>query len=69
MAVGLNHKDHAKEQAWTSKVPMIFTKQSTSVLGHQGEIHKPKVSDAVDYEGEMAFVIGKNVDTLVRKMR
>ena len=60
LAVGLNYKDHAKETGMAlPKVPMIFTKQSTSVLGHQGEIHKPKVSDAVDYEGEMAFVIGK----------
>ena len=60
LAVGLNYKDHAKETVMDlPKVPMIFTKQSTSVLGHQGEIHKPKVSDAVDYEGEMAFVIGK----------
>ena len=60
LAVGLNYKDHAKETGMDlPKVPMIFTKQSTSVIGHQGEIHKPKVSDAVDYEGEMAFVIGK----------
>ncbi len=60
LAVGLNYQDHAKETGMDlPKVPMIFTKQSTSVLGHQGEIHKPKVSDAVDYEGEMAFVIGK----------
>ena len=60
LAVGLNYKDHAKETGMDlPKVPMIFTKLSTSVLGHQGEIHKPKVSDAVDYEGEMAFVIGK----------
>jgi 2-keto-4-pentenoate hydratase/2-oxohepta-3-ene-1,7-dioic acid hydratase in catechol pathway len=60
LAVGLNYKDHAKETGMDlPKVPMIFTKQSTSVLGHQGEIHKPKVSDTVDYEGEMAFVIGK----------
>ena len=60
LAVGLNYRDHAKETGMDlPEVPMIFTKQSTSVLGHQGEIHKPKVSDAVDYEGEMAFVIGK----------
>ena len=60
LAVGLNYKDHAKETGMDlPEVPMIVTKQSTSVLGHQGEIHKPKVSDAVDYEGEMAFVIGK----------
>ena len=60
LAVGLNYKDHAKETGMDlPEVPMIFTKQSPSVLGHQGEIHKPKVSDAVDYEGEMAFVIGK----------
>ena len=60
LAVGLNYKDHAKDTGMdVPKGPMIFTKQSTSVLGHQGEIHKPKVSDAVDYEGEMAFVIGK----------
>lgn len=60
LGVGLNYKDHALETGRElPEVPMIFTKQSTSVLGHLGEIHKPKVSDSVDYEGEMAFIVGK----------
>ena len=41
------------------KIPMIFNKQSSSVVGHNGVIHLPKVSEALDYEAEMAFVIGK----------
>ena len=38
---------------------MIFNKQSTSACGPFDEIHDPKVSNKLDYEGELAFIIGK----------
>ncbi len=41
------------------KVPMIFNKQSLSAVGPYDDIHDPKVSEMLDYEGELTFVIGK----------
>ena len=43
----------------TPEFPMFFNKQSTSVNGPYSDIHLPKVSDKLDYEGEMGFLIGK----------
>jgi 2-keto-4-pentenoate hydratase/2-oxohepta-3-ene-1,7-dioic acid hydratase in catechol pathway len=41
------------------KVPTFFTKHVTCVVGPGAGVHKPKVSDRVDYEGELAVVIGR----------
>ena len=60
LAVGLNYADHVRETGREApKVPMIFNKQSTAVIGPTAAIHVPRVSDRVDWEGELAFVIGK----------
>jgi len=60
LAVGLNYADHVAESgAQTPKLPTIFNKQSTCVTGPYDPVHMPRVSSALDYEGELAFVIGK----------
>ena len=60
LAIGLNYADHVKESGMeTPKIPMVFNKQSSSVTGHNDVIHLPRASEALDYEAEMAFVIGK----------
>ncbi len=60
LAVGLNYKDHIAEAGMkTPEVPMIFNKQSTSVTGPTDPIHIPRASDQVDYECELAVVIGR----------
>ena len=63
LAVGLNYHDHISEVKIAGreapKYPIIFNKQSTSINGPAGDIHLPKVSDALDYEGELTIVIGK----------
>lgn len=60
LGIALNYADHISETKLDKpKYPMFFTKQSTCVIGHQEAIHKPRVSDKLDYEGELAFVIGK----------
>ncbi len=60
LAVGLNYADHVAETGRERpKIPMIFNKQSTSVIGTGEPIHVPRVSDRVDWEGELAFVIGR----------
>ncbi len=61
LAIGLNYKDHIKETGFdTPNFPMFFNKQLTSVNKPFGEIHLPRVSDKLDYEGEMGFIIGRN---------
>lgn len=60
LAVGLNYADHVAEAGMeTPKYPMIFNKQSTSANGPYDDFHRPSYSTALDYEGELAFVIGK----------
>ena len=65
IAIGLNYKDHIEEvraggrEMATPEVPMIFNKQSLSATGPFDDVHDPKVSDMLDYEGELTMVIGK----------
>ena len=60
LAVGLNYKDHIAETGLeTPKVPLIFNKQLHSLNGPFDPVHLPRVSDSLDYEGELAFVIGR----------
>src|SRR5262249_28172096 len=41
------------------KEPILFSKYATALLGHQGEIVLPEVSQEVDYEAELVVVIGQ----------
>jgi 2-keto-4-pentenoate hydratase/2-oxohepta-3-ene-1,7-dioic acid hydratase in catechol pathway len=60
LAVGLNYRDHVEEAGMeVPKHPMIFNKQSTSAHPPNDPFHMPRASSALDYEGELAFVIGK----------
>ena len=65
IAIGLNYADHLEEvraagrEMETPVVPMIFNKQSLSSTGPYQDIHDPKVSEMLDFEGELTFVIGK----------
>jgi len=59
--IGLNYMDHIEEtSAEQPETPTVFNKQSTCVIGPGGAIHKPRVSDKLDYEGEFGIVIGKH---------
>jgi 2-keto-4-pentenoate hydratase/2-oxohepta-3-ene-1,7-dioic acid hydratase in catechol pathway len=59
LAVGLNYADHIAESGMeTPKLPLVFNKQSTSVVGPRDPFHMPRVSQALDYEGELGVVIG-----------
>jgi 2-keto-4-pentenoate hydratase/2-oxohepta-3-ene-1,7-dioic acid hydratase in catechol pathway len=60
LAIALNYADHIAETGKDEPdYPSFFSKQSTCVIGHNAAIHMPKVSSKLDYEGELAFVIGK----------
>lgn len=60
LGIGLNYADHIAETGRDKpEYPTFFTKQSTCVIGPDDAIQRPKVSDKLDYEGELAFVIGR----------
>ncbi len=60
MGIGLNYGEHIAETGRTPPEHQIwFNKQTTAINDPFGTINKPVVSDALDYEAELCFVIGK----------
>jgi len=60
LAIGLNYEDHIAETGKARpEYPTVFNKQTTCITSHRSPIHLPRVSSALDYEGELAFVIGR----------
>ena len=61
VCVGLNHKDHAEEMnSNPPEDPKLFIKPNTAIIGHEDTIIYPDhMSSRVDYEGELAVVMGK----------
>ncbi|MGP8331790.1 MAG: fumarylacetoacetate hydrolase family protein [Methanosarcinaceae archaeon] len=60
ICVGLNYRDHAKELNMViPKEPIIFIKPPSAVIGHGDKIIYPETSKQVDFEAELAVVIGK----------
>lgn len=58
--LGFNYRSHAPElNRPVPEVPIVFLKPSASVIGPEEEIILPKVSNRVDYEVELAIVMGK----------
>ncbi len=60
ICIGLNYLDHAKESGMAiPTTPVVFTKYHNAVIGPGEAIVLPQVSNQVDYEAELGFVIGK----------
>ncbi|MGH7838173.1 MAG: fumarylacetoacetate hydrolase family protein, partial [Candidatus Binataceae bacterium] len=60
LAVGLNYADHIAETGMQKPAfPLFFNKQSSCVNAPYDPIHLPRASEALDYEGELGFVIGR----------
>ncbi len=60
LAIGLNYADHIAESGMEApQFPIFFNKQATCVVGPGDDIHMPRVSSLLDYEGELAMVIGE----------
>jgi 2-keto-4-pentenoate hydratase/2-oxohepta-3-ene-1,7-dioic acid hydratase in catechol pathway len=60
VCLGLNYRDHAAESGSPiPKDPVLFSKYATALIGHGQNIVLPPVSQEVDYEAELVFVIGK----------
>jgi 2-keto-4-pentenoate hydratase/2-oxohepta-3-ene-1,7-dioic acid hydratase in catechol pathway len=60
VCVGRNYREHAAELGnEVPKEPLIFFKPTSSLLAPGGIVRRPKLSQRVDFEGELAVVIGK----------
>ncbi len=60
LCVGLNYRDHAEESEFAiPDTPIIFAKYNNCVIGPYDPIVIPRVTDQVDWEGELGVVIGK----------
>lgn len=60
ICMGLNYADHAKEGGHARPdYPSFFMRGPSSLTAHQTPLIRPKVSTKLDYEAELAFVIGK----------
>jgi 2-keto-4-pentenoate hydratase/2-oxohepta-3-ene-1,7-dioic acid hydratase in catechol pathway len=69
IAIGANYVDHCKECAKEPpKLPLVFIKATNSLTAHNENIIIPKnYPDAVDYEAELAVVIGKRASYVSEK--
>ena len=60
VCVGRNYREHAAELGnEVPGEPLLFFKPPSSLLASGGEIRRPKISQRIDFEGELAVVIGK----------
>ena len=60
LGISLNYQDHIAETKLDKpEYPTFFTKHSTCIIADGEAIHRPIVSEKLDYEGELAFIIGK----------
>lgn len=68
ICVGLNYHDHALEMDMEIPYePLIFLKPPSSVIGHLDKIIYPFMCDRVDFEGELAIIIGKRCKNIQRE--
>ncbi len=66
--VALNYADHIEETGLEKpEYPTLFNKQNSCVIGDGDAIHLPKVSEKLDYEGELGVVIGKRCRNITRE--
>jgi len=60
VCMGLNYADHAKEGGNARpEYPSFFMRGPSSMTAHLSPMVRPKVSDKLDYEAELAFIVGK----------
>jgi len=68
VAIGLNYSDHAKETgAKPPAEPIVFMKATSSISGPNDNIEMPKDSSKLDWEVELAIVIGKEAKNISEK--
>jgi 2-keto-4-pentenoate hydratase/2-oxohepta-3-ene-1,7-dioic acid hydratase in catechol pathway len=65
VCLGLNYRDHAAEQnAQIPDEPIIFMKPRTTIIGPHEDIVKPSFVKQLDYEAELAIVVGRKAKNI-----
>jgi 2-keto-4-pentenoate hydratase/2-oxohepta-3-ene-1,7-dioic acid hydratase in catechol pathway len=60
VCIGRNYREHAAELGHdVPQEPLIFLKATSALLAPGGVVRRPKISERVDYEGELGVVIGR----------
>src|SRR6201995_2899518 len=60
LCIGLNYSDHAAESGMAPPTePIIFTKQTSAIIGPNDDVYLPPTSKKGDWEVELGIVIGK----------
>ena len=60
ICIGLNYAAHAAEaELKIPQYPLVFMRLNSTLVGHDGALVRPKLSIELDYEGELAVIIGK----------
>jgi len=60
ICAGLNYADHTKESPYDQPdYPTLFLRVHTSLVAHNSPIVRPSASDSLDFEGEVAVILGK----------
>jgi acylpyruvate hydrolase len=60
ICIGLNYAAHTQEGGFAPQTyPAVFTRFNSSLIGHRAPLLRPRVSDKLDYEGELVAVIGR----------
>jgi 2-keto-4-pentenoate hydratase/2-oxohepta-3-ene-1,7-dioic acid hydratase in catechol pathway len=68
VCMGLNYADHAKEGGNARpEYPSFFMRGPSSLAAHLAPLIRPKVSDKLDYEAELAFIVGKRARNLTKE--
>jgi acylpyruvate hydrolase len=61
ICIGLNYADHSKESGFMPpEYPTVFARYTSSLVAASAPIIRPAVSDQLDYEGELAVIIGRS---------
>jgi 2-keto-4-pentenoate hydratase/2-oxohepta-3-ene-1,7-dioic acid hydratase in catechol pathway len=68
VCMGLNYADHAKEGGNARpEYPSFFMRGPSSLAAHLAPLIRPAVSDKLDYEAELAFIVGKRARNMTRE--
>ena len=60
ICIGLNYADHSAESGFQQpEYPTVFARYASSLVAHEASLVRPRVSEQLDYEGELVAIVGK----------